>query len=66
MVRVAEDVRAAMANDKVFCTFSTRRLIDWARMATHFGPMESARNTVLSKVSPFDAQVVEDIIDNYF
>lgn len=66
MVRVAEDVRAAMANDKVFCTFSTRRLIDWARMATKFDPLESARSTVLSKVSPFDAQVIEDIIDNYF
>lgn len=66
MVRVAHDVREAMHNEKVFCTFSTRRLIDWARMAGRFDTMDAAASTVFSKVSPFDAKVIEDIIDNHF
>ena len=66
MVRVAHDVREAMKNEKVFSTFSTRRLIDWARMSAHFDPMEAAASTVLSKVNPFDAKVIEDILDNHF
>jgi cobaltochelatase CobS len=66
MVRVAQDVREAMKNEKVFSTFSTRRLIDWARMAAQFDPMEAASSTILSKVNPFDAKVIEDILDNHF
>ncbi|MEE9257059.1 MAG: MoxR family ATPase [bacterium] len=66
MVRVAHDVREAMQNEKVFSTFSTRRLIDWARMAADFDPMEAAASTVFSKVNPFDAKVIEDILDNHF
>lgn len=66
MVRVAQDVREAMKNEKVFSTFSTRRLIDWARMAAQFEPMDAAASTILSKVNPFDAKVIEDILDNHF
>jgi MoxR-like ATPase len=66
MVRVAHDVREAMKNEKVFSTFSTRRLIDWARMAAQFDPMEAAASTIFSKVNLFDAKVIEDILDNHF
>jgi cobaltochelatase CobS len=66
MVKVAEDVRQAIHNEKVFGSFSTRRVVDWARMALIFDVRESARYTVLSKMSKFDAEVVEDIIDLYF
>jgi len=66
MVRVAQDVREAMENEKIFSTFSTRRLIDWARMAAQFDPMEAAASTIFSKVNPFDAKVIEDILDNHF
>lgn len=66
MVRVAHNVREAIKNEKVFSTFSTRRLIDWARMATRFEPMEAAASTIMSKVNPFDAKVIEDILDNHF
>lgn len=66
MVRAANDVRQAIRNEKVFGSFSTRRVIDWARMAVKFGVRESARYTVLNKLSSFDAGVVEDILDNYF
>jgi len=66
MVKVAQDVRQAIRNEKVFGSFSTRRVIDWARMAMTFGVRESAAHTVLSKLTAFDAEVVEDVIDNYF
>lgn len=66
MVRVANDVREAIHNEKVFGSFSTRRVIEWARMAKMFDVRESARYTVLSKLSSYDAEVVEDIIDLYF
>lgn len=66
MVKVAHDVRRAIRNEKVFGSFSTRRVIDWARMALTFDPRESADYTVLSKMSSYDAEAVEDIIDLYF
>ena len=66
MVRVARDVRDAIHNERLFGSFSTRRLIDWARMSTQFDVRESARYTVLSKLTRYDAEVVEDIIDLYF
>ena len=66
MVKVANDVREAIQNEKIFCTFSTRRLIDWARMSTSFSPSESAISTIYGKINEFDGKVIEDIIDNYF
>lgn len=66
MVRVANDVREAIHNEKVFASFSTRRVIDWARMSLTFEARESARYTVLNKLNAYDVGVVEDIIDLYF
>jgi hypothetical protein len=66
MVRAANDVRQAIRNEKVYGSFSTRRVIDWARMAMTFGVRESAAFAILSKLSSYDADVVEDVIDNYF
>jgi cobaltochelatase CobS len=66
MVRVARDVREAIHNEKIFGSFSTRRVVDWARMSLAFDVLESARYTVLSKLSKYDAEAVEDIIDLYF
>ncbi len=66
MVRCAGDLRAAISEEKLFGSCSTRRVIDWARMAMQFGPQEAARHTLISKVSPFDAQVIQDMVDNYF
>jgi MoxR-like ATPase len=66
MVRVAGDVRDAIHNEKVFGSFSTRRVVDWARMAMTFDVRESARYTILSKLNSHDAEAVEDIIDIYF
>jgi MoxR-like ATPase len=66
MVRTANDIRAAIRNEKVFGSFSTRRVIDWARMALSFPVREAARYAVISKQSSYDAEAVEDIVDNYF
>jgi cobaltochelatase CobS len=66
MVRAANDVRAAIRHEKVFGSFSTRRVIDWARMALRFPVKESAQYAVISKLTDFDAQAVSDIVDNYF
>lgn len=66
MVKVARDVREAIHNEKIFGSFSTRRVIDWARMALTFDAHESAQYTVLSKLNRYDIDTVEDIIDLYF
>jgi hypothetical protein len=66
MVRCAADLRSAIAEEKVFGSCSTRRVIDWARMACQFGPREAAKHTLLSKVSPFDALVIQDTVESYF
>jgi len=66
MVRVANDVRDAIHHEKVFGSFSTRRVVEWARMAMYFDVRESAQYTVFNKLSAYDAEIVEDIIDLYF
>ncbi len=66
MVKVANDVRQAVRSEKLFGSFSTRRVIDWARMSKTFDVRESANFTILSKMSRYDAEAVEDIIDLYF
>ncbi len=66
MVQVANDVRQAVRSEKLFGSFSTRRVIDWARMSKIFDVRESAQFTIVSKMSRYDAEAVEDIIDLYF
>ncbi|MBI2238021.1 MAG: AAA family ATPase, partial [Actinobacteria bacterium] len=66
MVRVAADVRDAIRHERLFGSFSTRRLVEWARMARAFDPVEAARATVLQKYSPEDARLVEDVIALFF
>jgi cobaltochelatase CobS len=66
MVKAANDVRLAIRSEQIFGTFSTRRVIDWARMSKTFDVRESAHFTILSKFSSYDAEAVEDILDLYF
>lgn len=66
MVRAANDIRAAIRSEKIFGSFSTRRVIDWARMALTFPVREAARYAVVSKQSAYDAEAVQDVVDNYF
>jgi len=66
MVRAANDIRAAIRNEKIFGSFSTRRVIDWARMALSFPVRDAARYAVVSKQTTYDAEMVQDVVDNYF
>jgi len=66
MVKAANDIRAAIRNEKIFGSFSTRRVIDWARMSLSFPVREAARYAVVNKQSAYDANTVQDIVDNYF
>lgn len=66
MVKAANDIRAAIRNEKIFGSFSTRRVIDWARMSLSFPVREAARYAVVNKQSAYDADTVQDIVDNYF
>ncbi|MFP4029676.1 MAG: AAA family ATPase [Candidatus Brocadiia bacterium] len=62
LVKVAGGVRRAQENDEVYCTFSTRRLIDVARKHTQLDDLEAALDlAVLSRLSDSDRMVVEEI-----
>lgn len=63
MVRVASAVRTAFTKEEVSCTFSTRRLIDWAEMYARHGQIKSSAQAIIySKISPEDKKVIEGLI----
>jgi cobaltochelatase CobS len=62
LVKAAGDVRKARDNDEVYCTFSTRRLVDIARKHSQMGDLGAALNlALLSTRSPCDRQAILDI-----
>ena len=63
IVKVANMVREAFEKNEVACTFSLRRCIDWAEMMIrHRHPIAAAKNTIFSKISKDDAEIIEGII----
>lgn len=63
IIRVANDIRQAFFKEEVSCTFSTRRVIDWAELMVRLkDPMAAAEIAVFSKVSSEDAEVIKGII----
>ena len=64
MVMVAREIRQAFAKEEVFCTFSTRRLINWGQYTVRFGgkAKKAAAYTVLNRMNSSDRQVVEGVI----
>lgn len=66
VVRIAAETRRNLQDDRLSCTFSTRRCIDWARAMRRFHPLRAAKLTVLNKVGPDDAKVLEGVIQRYF
>lgn len=63
LVKVANMVREAFEKGEVNCTFSTRRLMDWAEMMIrHRNPLSAAENTIFSKISRDDAETIKGII----
>jgi len=66
IVRIANDTRKNLKDDKLSCTFSTRRCIHWARAMTAFPPMQAAKMTVLNKLDQTSYKVLEGVIERYF
>jgi cobaltochelatase CobS len=67
IVRVANMIREAFKNEEISCTFSTRRMLDWAEMMIRYkehpeAPFKAAQSTIFSKVSKEDGEVIKNII----
>lgn len=66
LVDLASSVRKAFVQEAVQCTFSTRRLLDWAEAIVHFQHKKAkkpvakaAESTIFSKISKEDAAALE-------
>lgn len=66
IVRIAGEARKDLSNDKIACTFSTRRCLQWARAMTRFHPLRAAKLTVLNKLAEDDYRVLEGVVQRYF
>ena len=66
IVKVATEVRKNLEDDKLSCTFSTRRCLQWARAMHRFHPLRAAELAILNKLSREDAEVLRGIIQRYF
>jgi len=66
LVRVAADVRKARENDELYCTFSTRRLIELARKHAQMGDFRAALDlAVLNRLADSDRRVVFEICQRH-
>ncbi len=66
LVELANNVRKAFLQETVQCTFSTRRLLDWAEDIVYFQSKKmkkpiskAAESTIFSKISKEDAAAIE-------
>lgn len=67
MVEIANQVRTALAQELVYCTFGTRRLINWAEMAVDMGNVaRAARPAILNRLSIEDEMVVAGFVQRKF
>lgn len=66
MIKVADRAREALAEEKLLTPFSTRKLIDWARLSRAFGPAKAFTFAVLNKSSKEDKVVLRDIVGTIF
>jgi cobaltochelatase CobS len=63
MCKVAKMVRAGAENDECFCTFSTRRILNWAALAVKMGDVaRAAKFTVLQRLAGEDEDYVGGVI----
>lgn len=67
MVECARKIREAQAKEECSCTFSTRRLVSWAKKTKRYGDIQRASGVaVLNKLSYDDRRFVGSIIQRYF
>lgn len=66
MIKIANETRTQLKNEQLSCTFSTRRLLQWATAMGEFMPLHAARLTVLNKLNAEDYKVLEGVIRRYF
>lgn len=66
IIRIANDTRKNLRDDRLGCTFSTRRCLHWARAMTRFHPVRAAKLTVLNKLNPDDYKVLLGVVERYF
>jgi cobaltochelatase CobS len=63
IVRVGNMIRESFKKEEVSCTFSLRRMLDWAElMIRHKDPVKAAECSIFAKISREDAEVVRGII----
>ena len=66
LVGAACAVRQARENDQIFCTLSTRRLIDIARKRFQLGSLVQALKVgLLSRLAPEDSSAVKEILQRH-
>ncbi len=67
LTTVASEIRKAFDEETVYCTFSTRRLVNWARKYMSLRDINKAAEiAILNRLSPDDRKVVEEVIQRYF
>jgi cobaltochelatase CobS len=67
MVEVAVKIRDAFNREECYCTFSTRRLLAWAKKAKRYNSVrKAAAVAVIDKLGADDAKFVNGIIQRYF
>lgn len=66
IVRIANETRKNLQDDRLTCTFSTRRCLHWAQAMTRFHPLRAAKLTVLNKLNNDDYKVLEGVVQRFF
>jgi cobaltochelatase CobS len=67
MVKLAGEVRLALQNETSFCTFSTRKLLNWARFSVKLGNVKKAFNlVVLNRLSEEESIFLDGLRQRIF
>lgn len=64
LAKIAKMARQAFEREELGCTFSTRRVIDWAEMMTRGKTaLQAARDAIHPKISATDAELIDAMIN---